>query len=305
VASPYQALGAEHPHTLDALDGYQITLNYTAHFKEAEQIARYILSIRERTLGLDHPDTIETLQDLGSSVGFQGDHAQAEAIAREVIKRCDRNRLNKRARFIAVKEWAIHRTVVGDPVEADKLMTDAVPSAAREFGPTNLLTLHLQRVLARVWAEEGCFVEAEALARTTLEARLRQATDLEGDGRTMLILGRALMQQGKLDEAEPFLQAALPLLREHIRTKDASAALAANWLGAIQVARNAYPEAEKLLLPDSDRFFDPANQLSPTEVRLALGNIIALYRAWGKSDKAAYWQQELDQITMTRPSRQR
>src|SRR5262249_18815656 len=45
----YQALGAEHPHTLDALKCYQITLNQTAHFKEAEQIARYILSIRERT----------------------------------------------------------------------------------------------------------------------------------------------------------------------------------------------------------------------------------------------------------------
>jgi hypothetical protein len=102
------------------------------------------------------------------------------------------------------------------------------------------------------------------------------------------------MQQGRLDEAEHLLQAALPLLREHLRNTDASAVLAANWLGAIQVARGAYPEAEKLLLPDSDRLFDPANQLSPTERRLAIGNIIALYDAQGKSENAAEWRKKLE-----------
>jgi hypothetical protein len=117
--------------------------------------------------------------------------------------------------------------------------------------------------------------------------------DPEGNGRTMLILGRALMQQGRLSEAEPVLQAALPLLREYIRNQDASAVVAANWLGAIQAARGAYPEAERLLLPDSDRLFDPANQLSPTEVRLAVGNIIALYDAWQKPEQAALWRKKL------------
>jgi tetratricopeptide (TPR) repeat protein len=184
----------------------------------------------------------------------------------------------------------------GDPVEADRLMTEVVALAARELGPTNLLTLHLQRVLARALADEGCFGEAEALARSTLEARLRQKSDPQGDGRTMLILGRALAQQGKLDEAEPLLQKALPLLREHIQTKDAGAVLAANWLGAIQVARKAYPEAENLMLPDADRFFDPANQLSPTEVRLAVGNIIALYQAWGKPQQVAIWRRKLETV---------
>jgi hypothetical protein len=54
----------------------------------------------------------------------------------------------------------------------------AILDAARDFGPTNLLTLHMQRVLARAFAEE---VEAEALANATLEARLRQSSDLEGN----------------------------------------------------------------------------------------------------------------------------
>ena len=193
-----------------------------------------------------------------------------------------------------VKELAHHRTTQGDPAEADRLLTEAIPLAAREFGPAHPKVLHGQRVLARALAEEGCFVEAETLARQTLDERLRQTMDPEGNGRTMLILGRALMQQGRLDEAEHLLQAALPLLREYLRNTDASAVLAANWLGAIQVARGTYPEAEKLLLPDSDRLFNPANQLSPTERRLAIGNIVALYDASGKPEKAAEWRKKLE-----------
>jgi hypothetical protein len=51
-----------------------------------------------------------------------------------------------------------------------------------------------------------------------------------------------------------------------------------------------------LLLPDSGRLFDPANQLSPAEVRLAVGHIIALYAAWGKPEKAAEWRKKLDAL---------
>ena len=289
-----QLLGPEHADTLQALQGYQITLYQTAHFKEAEQIARYLLPIRERTLGSNDAATIDALLNLEGCVGQQGDHTQAEALCRELLRRCDPNGSNKQQRFVAVKDLASHRIIQGDPAEADRLMSGEIPHAAREFGPTNLLTLHLQRVLARAFADEGCFVEAEALARATLEARLRQAIDPEGNGRTMLVLARALMQQGRLDEAEDLLWAALPLLREYIRTKDAGAVLAANWLGAIQASRGAYTQAEKLLLPDSDRLFDPAAQLSPTEVRLAVGNMIALYEAWRKPEQAAIWRRKLE-----------
>jgi len=291
-----QLLGAENRDTLEALQLYGVTLYQTAHVPEAEQIARLIIPICERTLGHDDSLTIESLISLAGCLAFRGDQAQAEALTREVIRRCDRSGANKDARFMQTKELAHHRTTQGDPVEADRLLTEAIPLASREFGSTHPYVLHLQRVLARALAEEGCFVEAETLARQTLDERLRQSMDPEGNGRTMLILGRALVQKGKLDEAQHLLQAALPLLCDYIRNTDASAVLAANWLGAIQVARGAYPEAEGLLLPDSHRLFDPANQLSPTEVRLAVGNIIALYEAWRKPEQAAAWKRRLDEL---------
>ncbi len=154
----------------------------------------------------------------------------------------------------------------------------------------------MQRVLARALADKGRFAEAEALASAVLVARRRQTSDPEGTGRTLLVLGCALVELGKLDEAEPHLKEALTIFREHVPNRDALAVQAANWLGAIAVARKAYPEAEALLLPDSDQFFTTAAKMSPNERRVAIGHIVKLYEAWGKPEQAAVWQKKLDAL---------
>jgi len=213
-----------------------------------------------------------------------------------------RSGANKDARFMQTKELAHHRTTQGDPVEADRLLTEAIPLASREFGSTHPYVLHLQRVLARALAEEGCFVEAETLARQTLDERLRQSMDPEGNGRTMLILGRALAQQGKLDEAQHLLQAALRCCVVISGNTDASAVLAANWLGTIQMARGAYPEAEGLLLPiPTDSLTRQTNSHPPKCVwRWATSS--PFYEAWRKPEKAAAWKRRLDELPIGKPT---
>jgi hypothetical protein len=65
------------------------------------------------------------------------------------------------------------------------------------------------------------------------------------------------------------------------------------------------PEAEALLLPDSDRFFAPAADMSPNDRRLAVGHILNLYQAWGKPEQAAVWQKKLDQLAKSGPGDER
>ncbi len=107
-----------------------------------------------------------------------------------------------------------------------------------------------------------------------------------------------LVEESKLDEAEPLLQEALTFFRdeEWSKPRPELAAQAANWLGAIQLARKAYPEAEALLLPGSGSFFAPAADMSPNERRLAVGHILNLYQALGKPEQAAVWQKKLDAL---------
>jgi len=185
-----------------------------------------------------------------------------------------------------------------DPAAAEKLLLEALPRARRQLGPDHRVTLHIQRTLARVYAEEGRFVEAEALCKETLEARRRAKANLDaiGTGYTLLYLGRVLVEQGKLDQAGPFLQDAMPLLREDAAVKPELTAQAANWLGAIQIGRKAYPEAEALMLPGADSFFATNAVMSPNERRVAVGHIVKLYEAWGKPEQVTLWQKKLDQL---------
>jgi tetratricopeptide (TPR) repeat protein len=186
-------------------------------------------------------------------------------------------------------------------MEGDKLLAEAIPPAAQRFGPDSYLVLWMQRIWARVLAEEGDLQKAETIAQSTYDFK-RLTPDKIGTSRTLLILGRVLVQQGKLDRAEPLLQEALTFFQEHPTGRsEALTAQAANWLGAIQVARKAYPQAESLLLPDSDQFFTPAAQMSSNELRLAVGHIVSLYQEWGKPEQVAVWQSKLD----ARPARVR
>ncbi len=180
------------------------------------------------------------------------------------------------------------------------MLEDLLPRASQNLGPDHYLTLHIQRLLVRALAEEGRLDRAEALGKETLAALHRTKADQEdmGFGRTLLYLGRVLVEKGKLDEAEPLLQEALTLLRKNVRSKlrPELPAQAANWLGAIQLARKAYPEAEALVLPGSDRFFAANAEMSPNERRVAVGHIVKLYEASSRPKEAAAWQRKLDEF---------
>src|SRR5262249_22117101 len=97
-----------------------------------------------------------------------------------------------------------------------------------------------------------------------------------------------------LDEAEPLLREAHTLFRERHAKKMELAAQAANWLGAIQVARHDYARAESLLLSSAEPILAATGQLSVAERRTAIRHLVQLYQAWGKPDHTALWQQKLD-----------
>ena len=138
------------------------------------------------------------------------------------------------------------------------------------------------------------------MGKETLDALRRTKADQEDValGRTLLYLGRVLVEENKLDEAEPLLQEAATLLRKDAASKlwPELPAQAENWLGTIRLARKAYPEAEALMLSGSERFFAANAEISPSERRVAVGHIVKLYEAWDRPKEAAAWQRKLDDL---------
>jgi serine/threonine protein kinase len=291
-------LGVEDLDTLDSQELYEEALLQGGQLQEVETIARHILQIRERIQGPGNEDTINSLLNLGMALEVRGVYPEAERYIREALARFQR--IGSALVPFCVKELALVRFLQGDSAEAEKLLKEVLPGAKRMLGPDSRVTLHIQRVLVRTLAEEGRLDEAESLGKETLSALLRTQADQEdaGLGRTRLSLGRVLVEKGKLDEAEPLLEKALTLLRQQAMStpKPELPAQAENWLGAIQLARKAYPEAEALLLPGAECFFAAKAEMSPNERRVAVGHIVKLYEAWGKPEKAAAWKRRLDEL---------
>ncbi len=294
-------LGAEHRDSLDSQQAYAAALREAGHPEEAEPIERQVLQIRERVFGPDDPDTIGSLGTLGQVLEVRGAYAEAEHYIRETLARLQRTGCaDKQDGIICVKELALLRLQQGDPAEAEKLLVEVRRRAIQRLGPDHLLTLHIQRVLARALAELGRLEEAESLCKETLNARRRGKTDQEayGTARTLLYLGRVLVERGKLEEAEPLLQQALAFFRRDAasRTRPELAAQAANWLGAIQLARKNYAQAETLLLSDADPLFAPAAEMSPNERRLAVSTIVAFFQATGAPAQTVVWRKKLETL---------
>ena len=291
-----RVLGPEHPDTLDSMDTYGTALSSVKKYDEAESIYRQCLQARERVLGNDDVNTLTTLGNLTVVLAERGrDLPEVERLFREVIERENRNGFGDRAdSFASINGLALTLFVEGRLDESIKILRDTLPRVRRICGPEHPNTLHLQHCLARVLTEAGQLDEAETLARQTLEIRRRVMPQHEGTGRTLLYLGRILVEKGRLDEAEPLLREALTLFRERYAMKPELAAQAANWLGAIQLTRHAYPEAEALLLPTAEPILAPTAQMSAAEQRAAIGHIYQLYQAWDKPEQAAIWQQKLD-----------
>jgi tetratricopeptide (TPR) repeat protein len=291
-------LGPEHRLTLHSMESYEAALVFQGKAEQAEKLSRQRLQICERVFGPDDPDTIDEVGNLALALQTRGQYAAAERYDREQLRRYEKAGLmDKREALWGLNNLALDRVLQGHAEDAEKVLNEARSRAIRIFGPEHPLTLHIQRVLARALAEEGRLDEAETLAQETLAARLRTTIDQEGTARTLLILGRVKVEAGKLDEARPLLREALALFREHCPKKPELAAQAANWLGAIEVARKAYSDAERLLLSNPEVLLLPQSQLTAKELRAAIEHIIQFYQAAGKPEQAAAWQKKLDHST--------
>jgi tetratricopeptide (TPR) repeat protein len=298
--SRLRVFGPEDDDTLTSQELYAQVLSESGKLQEAETMQRHILAIRERVQGPDNKDTICTLGNLGQTLDNRGAWAEAERYFRETLTRFQRiGYADQQDGILCAKEIAMLRLLQGFPTDAEKLLSELRPRAVQKLGPEHFTTLHIQRVLARAYAEEGRFADAETLCKETLETRRRAKANLDsvGTGYTLLYLGRVLVQQGKFDEAEPVLQEAMTTLREEAKVKPELAAQLANWLGVIRIGRKAYAEAEVLMLSGSEQFFVVRTMMSRNERGLAVANIINLYQAWGKTAQAEVWQKKAEQLS--------
>jgi hypothetical protein len=113
-----------------------------------------------------------------------------------------------------------------------------------------------------------------------------------GTASTLAWLGKLLVARGDPQGAEPLLREALASRQAAFPPDDWRVAEAGSLLGGGLVALGRYAEAEPLVV-EGYRTLKQKRGAAYRRSRQALGRVVELYDAWGRSAEAARWRAEL------------
>src|SRR5262249_740369 len=134
--------------------------------------------------------------------------------------------------------------------------------------------------------------EQLAQARKTLPA------DSLPLAQTLAQTGLALLIANAWTEAEPILRECLAI-RENKAPDDWATFNTRSMLGGSLLGQKKYADSEPLLVAGYEGMKERAKTIPPAgKVRLpeAIGRLVQLYDAWGKTEEAAKWRKELERI---------
>jgi len=211
-----RVLGNEHPQTLGAIDGLAWVLKSLDRVPEAERLARESLATRRRMLGGDAAATIESLNRLSWLLQLQGKYEQAEPLSREAVEASTRTLGDEHlATAESMNMLGVLLTDCREPSAAEPYLRRAAVIRQRVYGGGHPLSLESVANLAEALLRQEKAAEAERCCRRALEACPGVAPPTRQQACCRILLGEALVMQGKHAQAVPPLEEALAAAREH------------------------------------------------------------------------------------------
>ena len=249
-----KALGQEHLETSNSLNDLAMTLKQLGEFDRAEPMYRESLAIRRRLLGSDHPAIAQSLNNLGMFL------------------------------------YELFLGKKNDGQEAERLFREALVINRKILGGGHPEVATNLNNLALLLREKGDLDQAESLFREIIEIDRKNLGDyhpyVAGDMRS---LATVLMKKGDHQAAEGYLRQGLAIQRKTFPEKNWQIATTKLLIGSCVVGQKRYREAESLLLeafPVIQENFGPNHR----RTQVAIQDIIELYEAWGKPEKAAEYR---------------
>ncbi|KAI9860963.1 MAG: hypothetical protein M1813_005642 [Trichoglossum hirsutum] len=167
-------LGAEHPETLNSINGLGMVLGWQGKYIEAEAMHRRALEAKERVLGPEHPSTLTSMANLASTFWNQGRWKEAEELEVQVMETRKRvlgeehpSTLNSMANLAST-----YRNQ-GRWKEAEELEVQVMETIARVLEEEHPFTLTSMANLASTYRNQGRWKEAEELDVQVMETSAR------------------------------------------------------------------------------------------------------------------------------------
>jgi serine/threonine protein kinase len=290
-------LGRGHPDTIATRANLGEVYLAERRAEEAIGSLEPALKLREATLGRDHSDTIKTRVELGEAYIEAGRSEEAIGVLepalklREATLGRDHNDTIKARNHLAVAY-----TEVGWAREAIELLQPALKFRDAKLGPDDIEAVRSLNILGYAYEAADRWAEAEPLRRAVVShSRINTGILDLALGDALAALGENLVQLRKWAEAELVLRVCLD-----IRAKPLDdywpLFVTMSYLGESLLGQRRYAEAEPLLLEGYDGLNRHRDQLGGRFSRFmteAENRVVALYKAWGKPDRARAWELKL------------
>ena len=232
-------LGDTNPEVASAHNNLAVVLSMLERFEDAEAHYRSAQRIRSTVLGPNHPHTITTLNNIGGLHEERGDLETAENIRRDVLKRYRAALGPDHPRVaLALNNLGALLHKRGATREAESTLTAALDLRRRILAPTHDGIARVLENLGSLYEDEARWEDAEAVYREALTIRRTATPEHVQTALAARDLGRALTEQDRYAEAEPFLLRGYADLRDRHGPDHAATQTARAYLSTLYTAWN-------------------------------------------------------------------
>jgi tetratricopeptide (TPR) repeat protein/tRNA A-37 threonylcarbamoyl transferase component Bud32 len=282
VAARLDVLGPDHIHTTVSKGNLALLLFERGKFDEALRLSEECLETKRRPGGALHINTLTFMTTLCMIYRGQGRIADAEAVAHECLEGARKGLgAESPVTLTALNNEAILLQDLGRLDEAERLFREAYDGRRKVLGVDDPLTSLTAVNLAVLLLAKELPDRARVVLRESLP---NQRRTLKPSNQTLhgsiLMLGRAELKLGHLEEAERLLGEANAVLPTD---------LGANLLGECLSALGRYAEAEPLLLQSTPPLV-VALRSNPIKAAAITRKLELMYTSWGKPDMAEPWR---------------
>ncbi len=284
-------LGKDPFTVLQARNNLANGLSSAGELEEAQLELRPALAESERLYGPEHPMTLTIANNLAMALRKAGALIEAADVFRGNLERCRRvfgpthsNTISSTCHFLSVlSSVQLHE-------EADRVLDRALAETREAFGPDHPKARPLLSELVFLRIRQGKAEEAVSTARSLVEGPAGLPRGSPERVGIEALLGWALLDAGRVAEAEGHLRPALMARREQLPPGDRLIANAESLLGACLTALGRYDEAEPLLLDAHKVLAASPVDRAGGQTRAAVERIITHYLARDMPDKAEEWR---------------
>ena len=281
--------------TLHALRFISVILRQTGRMREAEEVAREVVTIAEASLHADDPEWFEALNQLALTLDELNRVEEAETYYRRAMDGRIRVLGERHPETLSsLHNFAGVLGALGRTAEAEESFRRALEGRREVLGPDDPATLTTLSQYAVFLSKERRFKEAEPVARSAYEARRRVLGDAHPQTVSALnALGHVLLGMDRLEDAEPVLR------RSHAGRADALGAAHPETLNSLHNLISLLRRMERFdevrsLLPDAVEVVHEVFPASHPARWRFLQQLALMHAALKEMDEATHaWQRTL------------